>query len=95
MPRYLHSPLSLSTLYFRLCHNREDGHDIFLEYYKHGLPKTGYEGYKKRVIIIGAGMSGLAAGKLLKDAGHDIILLETLDRAGGRLQTYRYAVAQW
>ena len=75
---------------FRVCHDKDDGHDLFLDYYKNGLPPAEpYNQVKKRIIIIGAGMSGLAAGKLLKDAGHDVILLEALDRAGGRLRTYR------
>jgi monoamine oxidase len=38
-------------------------------------------------IIIGAGAAGLAAGRMLHDAGHDILILEARDRIGGRAWT--------
>ena len=43
----------------------------------------------KKVIIVGAGISGLTAGYLLKKAGHKVVILEASNRAGGRIQTYR------
>ncbi|MBM7645957.1 monoamine oxidase [Scopulibacillus daqui] len=43
----------------------------------------------KKVVIIGAGMSGLVAASLLKEAGHDVYILESNDRVGGRVMTYR------
>jgi monoamine oxidase len=43
----------------------------------------------KNVIIIGAGMSGLVAGSLLKKAGHTVTILEGNDRIGGRIYTLR------
>ena len=43
----------------------------------------------KKVIIVGAGISGLTAGYLLKEAGHNVVILEASNRAGGRIQTYR------
>jgi monoamine oxidase len=39
----------------------------------------------KRVLVIGAGMSGLAAAQTLKGRGHQVVLLEARDRIGGRI----------
>ena len=43
----------------------------------------------KKVIIVGAGMSGLVAGYELVRAGHDVSILEARDRIGGRVLTIR------
>ncbi len=43
----------------------------------------------KRVIIIGAGMAGLAAAYELARAGHDPVILEAQNRVGGRVYTLR------
>jgi monoamine oxidase len=42
---------------------------------------------KNKVIIIGAGASGLLAAKLLKEKDDPFIVLESTDRLGGRAQT--------
>ena len=39
-----------------------------------------------RVIVIGAGLAGLAAGRRLVAAGADVIVLEARDRVGGRTE---------
>ena len=41
----------------------------------------------KTVIIVGAGMSGLAAGYELTKAGHTVKFVEMQDRVGGRVKT--------
>lgn len=43
----------------------------------------------KTVVIIGAGISGLAAAKKLKQKGFTVIVLEAQDKAGGRIRTNR------
>ena len=41
----------------------------------------------KKVIIVGAGMSGLVAGYELRKAGYDVEILEMSQRYGGRVKT--------
>lgn len=41
----------------------------------------------KRILVIGAGLAGLAAAKELKRNGHGVIILEARDRIGGRIWT--------
>ncbi|XP_064624623.1 amine oxidase [flavin-containing] B-like [Lineus longissimus] len=41
------------------------------------------------VVVIGAGISGLCAAKLLREEGLDVIVLEARDRVGGRTFTAR------
>ncbi|VEP11943.1 hypothetical protein H1P_1270018 [Hyella patelloides LEGE 07179] len=45
-------------------------------------PKTNYQ-----VIVIGAVAAGLAAARLLQDAGYEVLILEARDRLGGRINT--------
>jgi monoamine oxidase len=42
---------------------------------------------KKRVVVIGAGLSGLAAAQELHGHGHAVVVVEARDRIGGRIWT--------
>ncbi|MBP2336256.1 monoamine oxidase [Saccharothrix coeruleofusca] len=54
---------------------------------KEGLPES--SGPRKRVVVIGAGMAGLTTALLLKEAGHEVTVLEGQNRLGGRILTHR------
>lgn len=41
----------------------------------------------ERILVIGAGISGLAAARELVAQGHEVIVFEGRDRIGGRLWT--------
>lgn len=48
----------------------------------------GLRGSTKKVLIIGAGMAGIAAARKLADAGCDVVVLEARNRIGGRVHTH-------
>ena len=53
-----------------------------------GLPATTAH---KKVLIVGAGIAGLTAAWLLRQAGHDVVVIEAnANRIGGRIKTFRY-----
>ncbi|XP_027715115.1 L-amino-acid oxidase [Vombatus ursinus] len=58
----------------------------------HGLNQTTRP---QRVVVVGAGIAGLVAAKVLEDAGHKVTLLEASDRIGGRILTYRDEKTGW
>lgn len=68
-----------------------DGEDLKLEYLRvlidDGLPPATTP---RKILILGAGIAGLAAGWLLKRAGHQVTILEANgNRLGGRIKTFR------
>ncbi|KAM4652154.1 L-amino-acid oxidase-like [Discoglossus pictus] len=59
---------------------------------RQGLKKTTNP---KNIVIVGAGIAGLTAAKVLEDAGHKITILEASGHVGGRVLTYRNESAGW
>lgn len=45
----------------------------------------------KRCVVIGAGMAGLNAARIMADAGLDVTVLEKDDRPGGRMSTHAFS----
>lgn len=52
-------------------------------------PPLGKRGPRKRVVVLGAGVAGLAAAFELDAAGHEVTVLEARTRPGGRVLTLR------
>jgi len=53
------------------------------------------KGGKKKVAIIGGGLSGLAAAKYLVDAGHEPLVLEARDVLGGKVSAWQDKDGDW
>ncbi len=81
--------LAVARMLMLVGPNRED---LKLAYLKilieKGLPRTTA---RKKVLIVGAGIAGLTAAWLLRQAGHDVVVIEAnANRIGGRIKTFRY-----
>lgn len=50
---------------------------------------------KKRVAVIGAGLSGLSCAKYLVDAGYEPVVLESRDVLGGKVAAWKDADGDW
>ncbi|KAM9469622.1 L-amino-acid oxidase-like [Clarias gariepinus] len=71
---------------------QDDDYDELMKIIKEGLPLP-----KKphNVAIIGAGISGLTAAKILEDAGHKVTIIEASNTTGGRISTHRNKTGGW
>ncbi|KAM4590656.1 L-amino-acid oxidase isoform 1-T1 [Fundulus diaphanus] len=49
----------------------------------------------RHVAVIGGGMAGLTAAKVLEDAGHKVTIIEASERVGGRVETFRNRREGW
>ena len=69
----------------------EKDQDLVFEYLDvlvNGLKKNNKR--KKKVVIVGAGIAGLLSGYLLKQAGHEVKIIEANPhRIGGRIKTFK------
>ena len=59
----------------------------YLEWINRGLPQTPHA---PKVLIAGAGVAGLVAGRELKRAGYQVQIIEAQQRVGGRILTLRH-----
>ncbi|TKR94120.1 hypothetical protein L596_008450 [Steinernema carpocapsae] len=82
------SPYNSDPRLIRRIHGFLDrfGYINFGVYVRCSFPR---QGPRKKVVVIGAGASGLAAARKLNDFGLDVVVLEARPRFGGRVMTYR------
>jgi len=59
------------------------------------LSSGAWQGNKKKVAIIGGGLSGLSCAKYLSDAGHEPLVLEARDVLGGKVSAWQDEDGDW
>ncbi|XP_058713357.1 L-amino-acid oxidase [Poecile atricapillus] len=73
------------------CLHDQDYEEL-LKIVQDGLEPTAHPAH---VVVVGAGIGGLTAAKLLQDAGHKVTILERSGWVGGRIRTYRPEGQDW
>ncbi|XP_013003341.2 L-amino-acid oxidase isoform X2 [Cavia porcellus] len=76
---------------FKKCMHDQD-YEQLLKVVTLGLNRTLQP---QKVIVVGAGVAGLVAAKVLNDAGHKVTILEADNRIGGRILTFRDPKTGW
>ncbi|KAI4800458.1 hypothetical protein KUCAC02_009686 [Chaenocephalus aceratus] len=71
---------------------QDTDYDVLLNTVQSGLPHINSSHH---VVIVGAGAAGLTAAKLLQDAGHQVTIVESSERIGGRVHTHRNEEEGW